>query len=593
MAHGGLTNISKTKNKKKGAFFFLSFFPPIILSIPFFFIFHKKNTTQGTRTGGSIFKFIVIFSYTFFLKNHTMRFLLGLLSVLLCSTEVNAKQYGEGFMVFLNKDGVNRAELDKNVQVHFGDHIELSTDNQLGERHGCAIDHHAQILFYTTKDPDSTKLLIWSFLFHEDPNFPEAPVAIAKMSNGGDIQGLAVDDRNRNIYISYMDAGKGMVRILKLEDYAITGQSLTKSKNQFGTVACTAGLGGGSIVIIDNIIYVLYMNPAGNAEVAKNDLDAPSDTWEVLSQFSVTTQPLLVGEMVLSDADGKLFISISDGTFPADLHVLDPTSGGADTVHKGIVESFVQGNRPHISSVGDLPGVLATTDSSKSDRAAAYVRLLDGSEDHKIAEAGPSSGPFGPLCWSDPINSKTDPPPTPMPISAAPTEEPATDMTTDAPVVDMSTFPPGVPETDAPVVPVTDAPVDSTTGVPNKETPAPAGPTLVPGETLAPYTVIPQVLVAAPAEEDSDSMLIMIIIICTVVVLLCICAAAIWAYLQRKKEKEALLAAMACRDADLHVCAIFRCAYQKCSLGFDNPRGEPCIPMNGEAFFLHFHFSFF
>eukprot|EP01061_Rhynchopus_euleeides_P005504 TRINITY_DN1473_c0_g1_i6.p1 TRINITY_DN1473_c0_g1~~TRINITY_DN1473_c0_g1_i6.p1 ORF type:complete len:745 (+),score=203.59 TRINITY_DN1473_c0_g1_i6:385-2619(+) len=464
--------------------------------------------------------------------------------VLLLQPEVvSAADYGTGFMAFLKKDGIFQADLEHGFETHYGSDAGLSEANKMGERQGCAIDHQTQILFYATPDDVSvSKWRVWAFTFLKDANLPQMPEVIAKIAVGTTtVLGIAVDQEKKDLYISYY--GRGGVQVLKMENYDSKGQSLTR-KSEFAPGVKAVQGEGGSIVIIGRKIYLAYSNDGTSAKsIAVNDLDSPSPGWSKLSDFEGVITGGFLGDMVYSKADAKLYVSSSDGSFPGVLHVVDP-AGGAPQAFPGVVEDFlsVNGNRPMISAVGDVPGVLATTKGGTTLSQSYLLTLADTSDRHELAAAGPSTGPFGPICWSGAITPKTEAPPTP---------EPAISTVPDTPV-------PGTPAPDTP------APPPGTTSTP--ETPAPDA-TIAPGATKVPDTPSPPVvstdapvlpatalpvpgptLKATGPEEEKDSIILIVIIICSTLLLCCIVGALAYAYVQRRKQKQVVADAVARRD---------------------------------------------
>eukprot|EP01061_Rhynchopus_euleeides_P005502 TRINITY_DN1473_c0_g1_i4.p1 TRINITY_DN1473_c0_g1~~TRINITY_DN1473_c0_g1_i4.p1 ORF type:complete len:770 (+),score=215.43 TRINITY_DN1473_c0_g1_i4:385-2694(+) len=484
--------------------------------------------------------------------------------VLLLQPEVvSAADYGTGFMAFLKKDGIFQADLEHGFETHYGSDAGLSEANKMGERQGCAIDHQTQILFYATPDDVSvSKWRVWAFTFLKDANLPQMPEVIAKIAVGTTtVLGIAVDQEKKDLYISYY--GRGGVQVLKMENYDSKGQSLTR-KSEFAPGVKAVQGEGGSIVIIGRKIYLAYSNDGTSAKsIAVNDLDSPSPGWSKLSDFEGVITGGFLGDMVYSKADAKLYVSSSDGSFPGVLHVVDP-AGGAPQAFPGVVEDFlsVNGNRPMISAVGDKPGVLATTKGGRTLTESFLMTVADTSDRHKVAGAGPSTGPFGPICWSGAITPKTDAPPTPEPAASVAPDTPVPET----PVPDTPAPPPGTttaPETPAP---------PGTTTVP--ETPSPPGPpgvttmpeTIAPGATKAPDTPappvvstsfppvlpppvpVPSVQSAAIPEEDSDNTVLIVIIICVTLLLCCIIGVGAWVYIQRNRERREVADAVARRD---------------------------------------------
>ena len=365
----------------------------------------------------------------------------------------------DGFLVFLTTKGVSIAE-GNGQDIHYGD----ENFHLPEQRQGCAVDHNDQILFFTSPDEDMTPLGIrwnlWKFIFVADPNTPIKPEKVASIKTSKqDIRGVAVDSHGHNVYVSFEQAGSSpAMRILKLEDYDVLGRTISRQDAQFTDGLDITPGEGGQLVIILHSIYVIYRDSAGAVVVSEASMDNPAGGWKtVLSISGVIPAGEMIGDMVGSDHDEKLYISTNSGTWLGKMYIVDLQTGAPAVVLEDRVQEFGTLSRPAITMLGkSKPNEYATIDPVKSYSlwVCEFTGVCDKTKQQ--VRAPPTYG-LGPVCFSEAIREKTPAPPTQTPTDAPATPEPSLMATVVPTTVPGETLAPGNT-----LSPISTAPIEET-----------------------------------------------------------------------------------------------------------------------------------
>ena len=383
-------------------------------------------------------------------------------------------KYGDGFLVYLTESGVHRADPQYGNSIHYGDEVHLPP-----ERMGCSVDRLHQALFYTATTDSPLRWTIWRFNFLLNPSSASPHIKVADVKTSRQqIRSIAVNDHTRDIFVVVPQL-PSTLWVLKLTDYDVPGQTISRQDHSFAT-PLESTLSGGSLVLFEKKLFILHSDADGKPRISYiENVDNPTD-WKILPKFpGPIPADAKLGDMIGSEVDSKLYVTVDVGVWMGSLYIFDAKGEKDPIVYTERIHRFGDQNRPSLLSLGDIEGIFSSCNVPET-LSKGYEMLTchytgPCEESNKVIVA-PSDGPIGPVCWSPPIHEVTDAPdtgpPTPSPPTLVPpdTVSPPTIQPSVAPgetaVPIAATVP---PESPAPTAIPTEAPPTGVPAVPCSE----------------------------------------------------------------------------------------------------------------------------